>query len=118
MTTFAVFPPSMHENKEYAYSPDLSGRIVKGDQRGGKGSLLHSLSKEPDFNSLCNYTWSLNYLKKKKKKLPGPHLPYNPTPLSLPSRKPAPISSYNLTPISPYGPECPAKDQRLWDRPI
>ena len=23
--------PSMHGNKEYAYSPDLPGRVVKGD---------------------------------------------------------------------------------------
>ena len=33
----------MHENKEYAYSPDLPGRIVKDDKRGGRGSVLRSL---------------------------------------------------------------------------
>ena len=59
--------PSMHGNKEYAYSPDLPGRVVKCDKRGGRGTLLRSLSKEPDCNSLCYYTPSLNYLTKKKK---------------------------------------------------
>ena len=34
--------PSMHRIKEYAYSPDRPGRVVKGDERGGRGSLLRS----------------------------------------------------------------------------
>ena len=45
-----------------ACSPDLPGRVVKGDWRWGRGSLLRSLSKEPDCNSLCYYTRSLNSL--------------------------------------------------------
>ena len=32
--------PGMHGNKEYAYSPDLPGRVVKSDLRRGSGSLL------------------------------------------------------------------------------
>ena len=30
----------MHGNKEYAYSPVLPGRVIKSDQRRGRGSLL------------------------------------------------------------------------------
>ena len=30
-TFVGYFPPSMHGNKEYAYNPDLHGRVVKGD---------------------------------------------------------------------------------------
>ena len=56
--------PSGHGDKEYACRPDLPGRVVKCDKRGGRGSLLHSLSKEPDCNSLCYYTRSLNNLTK------------------------------------------------------
>ena len=52
--------PSKHGDKEYAYSLDLPGRVVKSDQRGGMGSLLRFLSKEPDCNSLCYHTRSLN----------------------------------------------------------
>ena len=54
--------PSRHGDKEYACSPDLPGRVVKCDKRTGRGSLLRSLSKEPDCNSLCHYTRSLNSL--------------------------------------------------------
>ena len=32
--------------------------------RGGRGSLLRSLSKEPDCNNICYFTPSLNYLAK------------------------------------------------------
>ena len=42
-------------------APDLPRRVVKGCYRRGRGSLLHSLSKDPDCNSLRYYTYSLKY---------------------------------------------------------
>ena len=40
-------------DEEYACSPDLPGRVVKLKRRLKKGSLLRTLSTEPDCNSLC-----------------------------------------------------------------
>ena len=50
MTPDVVEVPSRQGDEKHACSPDLPRRVVNCDKRWG--SLIHSLSKEPDCNDL------------------------------------------------------------------
>ena len=68
MMLFRSLRPEYAREQRICIQPRPSRASRKRRLKRGRGSLLRSLSKESECNSLCHYTRSLNYLTKKRQK--------------------------------------------------